>query len=1118
MPSSASANRDGLRQAIDIFRTAARPFIVRAARRIPGRRVETVISGSLNERRSAEFDRAINLGESAEDAIDVNDFPHIVLRNWREAFAAEFRDDRAVQNALWLIADARNKVFHPARRDMELGYVQARAYLIAETLGRINCPDEKREVESIAERLSSPPAAPAAADSAPPTEQPAPRPRRRAAASLDLEAWRTVMPPRETVTLGEFTEAEFAADLQQVRDGRADSTDYGNPVGFFNQTYITPGIRALLVSALKRVGGGGGDPVIQTKTGFGGGKTHSLIALYHLIGSADALINPARKDDEESRRTASDIRAIMSDAGYNPDSAAPAKIAVLDGTYLSETDVHATPDGDPLNTLWGEMAHQLGGKDAYEIIGAAARSGASPGGRELDALLEHVGPCVILMDELVAYVRNAPNKDSVYTFLQALTQSVRRSDDCALVVTLPQSEVEAGGDEGAAALARLDSIFARIEAVWEPLEIHEAFEVVRRRLFGNAVNESERDKTCDAFARMYSRHKSDFPQETAEQRYAERMKACYPIHPEIFDRLYQDWSTNPNFQRTRGVLRMMANWVSRLFLNSDQSPLILPASMPLDDPSLSNEFTRLLPGQWSAVVSEAGAPDNRADAIDKTTPRFAEVGGASRRIARTVFLGSAVGGATRGIERRRVHLGTAQPGHGIAVYDEALRGMEGSLYYLYHDRDRYFFHAEENLNKVASDRESEMTAQAARELIIGELRTAAGNLRDVIVCPDGSAAVPEAARVRMVVLPPDKTLPSRSAEDDYAEQAARAFISARGEGAPRVAKNTIVFLAAKSDEARALARAARRFRAWDSILEGERRILNLIGSRKAQAAASRGAARRELDSAMTRAYKWALAPNQPDPARPEYGMSRIETDAPDSGDIIASAFRALIQQEALIEKISPAALSTTLSRYIWNNPRYGDRVALETLWEMMANNIYMHRLRDKSVLLACVGEGVESGAFGYAESVDEYGALRNLKYAEPLILPETAPALGSLIAPDTAREAKRKAESQEEEDDDERERQEEDLTDGDEETAETDFPPRPPGPSRIAIRQTARGAIDMNAVSDIQNEIIRNLDADGGEVTVEITITAAKPEGFSETATRSVRENSEHLGLEYEQR
>ena len=119
------------------------------------------------------------------------------------------------------------------------------------------------------------------------------------------------------MALGSFQEAEFAADLQQVHDGRANATIYGNPVSFFNQTYITPGISTLLVNTLKRITGGGGDPVIQTKTGFGGGKTHSLIALYHLVSNADALVNPTA-DDEESIRTSENIRDIMRDAGIRP--------------------------------------------------------------------------------------------------------------------------------------------------------------------------------------------------------------------------------------------------------------------------------------------------------------------------------------------------------------------------------------------------------------------------------------------------------------------------------------------------------------------------------------------------------------------------------------------------------------------------------------------------------------------------------------------------------------------------------------------------------------------------------------------------------------------------------
>ena len=275
------------------------------------------------------------------------------------------------------------------------------------------------------------------------------------------------------------------------------------------------------------------------------------------------------------------------------------------------------------------MAYQLGGQEAYNIVGDAARQGTAPGGDQLDRLLEHVGPCVILMDELVAYVRNSGSaSDSIYTFMQAFTQAVRRSDSCALVVTLPESAVEAGGEAGAEALSRLDSILGRIEAVWQPLEVHQAFEVVRRRLFGSTIDDAERDRTCEAFSRMYAgRARGDFPTEASEQRYLERMKECYPIHPEVFDRLYQDWSSIPRFQRTRGVLRMMANWISRLYLDNDNSPLVMPGDLRLSDPSLANEFVVLLDRQWAPVISEADSDGSRTDLLDRSMQSFAQVGG-----------------------------------------------------------------------------------------------------------------------------------------------------------------------------------------------------------------------------------------------------------------------------------------------------------------------------------------------------------------------------------------------------------------------------------------------------------------------------------------------------------
>ena len=182
------------------------------------------------------------------------------------------------------------------------------------------------------------------------------------------------------------------------------------------------------------------------------------------------------------------------------------------------------------------------------------------------------------------------------------------------------------------------------------------------------------------------------------------MKACYPIHPEIFDRLYSDWSSIPQFQRTRGVLRMMANCVSRLYLSNDPSPLIMPATLPLDDPAFANEFTRLLSGQWDAVISEVDSDGSRTDEIDRSNRTFGDVGGAARRIARTIFLGSAPAGAVRGIDGRQVHLGVVQPGHGVSAYNDALSRMSGELYYLYSAGDRSFFNAEPNLNRLAADR------------------------------------------------------------------------------------------------------------------------------------------------------------------------------------------------------------------------------------------------------------------------------------------------------------------------------------------------------------------------------------------------------------------------------
>ncbi len=1119
-------NRDALSDAIDIYRDSMRRFILHRLRRVPGANVETAVSAALGDRRADEVKQKLRQGGGIEDVIDVNDFPHLVQRHWRDVFSEAFDDDRTIQSELWLISRARNQVSHPGAQDLEAEYTSVHLYHIANVLGNINAPEQKKAVEDIRARLILPASAQEHAGAVAREglqtsaennqDQAGEQPR----TVSNLKPWREVIRPNQDVAQGSYQQAEFAADLQQVFDGRADTTQYGNPIDFYDHTYITPGIRTLLVNALRRLAGNGGDPVIQTKTGFGGGKTHSLIALYHLVRNGGALLNAQAVSGS---RVGDEIRAMIEEAGYDQDPDSLGKVAVLDGAYLAVTDSTVTQEkGDPLNTLWGVMAYQLDGQRGYDIIREAARQGTAPGGRQLDALFEYVGPCVILIDELVAYVRNAgPAQDSIYTFIQALTQSVRRSKDAVLVITLPQSRIEAGAEGGADALDRLDSLMGRIEAVWEPLAVNEAFEVVRRRLFGEITDLASRDQTCEAFSRMYSHDRAEYPQGVTERNYLERMKACYPIHPEIFDRLYSDWSSIPDFQRTRGVLRMMATCVSRLYLNNDLSPLIMPANLPLSDERLAHEFDRLLSGVWGPVLSEADSDNSRTDNIDRASQRFSEVGGAARRIARTVFLGSAPSGAVLGIDPRQVHLGVVQPGHGYARYNEALGRMTGDLYYLYQADGRYYFHAEENLNKVASDRANALGQRAVDAHIARKLEEARNRRADVILYANNTADVPDTDSVRLVALPPSLSLPSRSADDDTATPEALNVLERRGDS-PRFRRNTLLFLTAKRDEIRNLRDEARKYLAWDSIINGDTRIPNLTGNRLGQARTEVSNADRNVANALIRAYRWTLKPVQQDPRQARYELNQAQSEAPVTGEIFRSAFDKFVEDEALVDSISPASLSSMLQQYIWNREDAAEHVSIDDLWNLLTTNVYLHRLRNRDVLDRCIRQGVEQGAFGYAEG---YGGetYNGLRYGETTSdygsgVGERRP--GFLVRPDIAarqKDAERPPEPRE------------DDTDptgpdvpGPEDRDRCLFPDRP-GPEdpplrrtrRMVVRRTTGADISLDDINTLREEIIRNLSGDGGEITVEITVSASKPEGFSESIIRSVRENSLQLGLEF---
>ncbi len=1090
MNSSMRPNQDALYKALNIYRDAMRSFIFKNMK---------AVSGLLEEENIQN-----------ETDIDINDFPHLFRRHWNLAFEQRFDPDREVRSAVGVITEARNMVSHPGAEDLPSGYASGRLYEIADMLGQINAPKQKREVEAIREKMLSNVSA---------TVETEPKlPRRK---TSDLTPWRDVILPNNDVIEGTFHKSEFAADLQEVYEGRAKTAEYGETEIFYNQTYITPGLRQLLVNTLKRLAGKGGDPVIQLKTGFGGGKTHSLIALYHLITGANILRELST--DGKYARLRQEIDEIMEEAEWEPNTLINANVSVLVGTYLSTTDSDKTKRGDPLNTLWGRMAEQLGGQDAYAFIRDAATKGISPGGKQLDELFEYVGPSVILIDELVAYVRNVQEvtQESIYTFFQTLTESVKRSDNVPLVATLPEGKVQAGGEGGISGLEELESILERVDAVSIPLEVDNSFEVVRRRLFGPVIDETERDQTCEAFRKMYQNSRSEYPDGVNDQQYLQRMKDCYPIHPEIFDRLFQDWSVIPGFQKTRGVLRIMATCISRLYQKQDQSLLIMPANLTLDDSSLSVEFTRLLAkagGNWDPVVIEVDSNGSRTDQIDMKSTVFANVGGAARRIARAIFFGSATGGSFKGITTRQIHLGVVEPGQSVSIYNDALGRMTGNLYYLYNLDDRYYFHTQENLNKLSIDRAEQYNEEDLYNEIVSRLEGEFAREPTVQVCPTSPSLVKDSEDIQYVILPPQVSLPSREKEDDTAHSTAlNILLYSADDETHRIFRNTLLFIAAKRDDVRDLKNLVKNFLAWNSIMNGDvlhSPISNLEGTRLDQTKGNLEAAEDAAATALYKAYRWGLVPTQHDPQKSDYDFSDVATKT-DNPKILSRIREQFIADDTVIKEIAPSVFAEKLQQYIWSNNAYKDRIEIDALWELMAQNVYMPRLMDRDVLSKCIKGGVLAGTFGFAHAYtdDNYVNFRFEENVGALRIDKDTTAI--LINPESAKIIKEDKEKQKSieppEPDPDKEKGQED-----ESTGTISDPPQPKGPTHVIVTKTLQLKSPFaEEIEIIQDEIVQTLQTDGGNVKIEIVVTADKSEGFSENAARSVKLNSEHLNAEF---
>ena len=828
-------------------------------------------------------------------------------------------------------------------------------------------------------------------------------------AAAAFKPWREVVTPHKDVASGRYQQAEFAADLWQVHLGEG-TDEYKNPGEFFRRTYLTESLKRLLVSAVLRISGKGGDPVLQLQTNFGGGKTHSMLALFHLFS-------------ETAPNELAGIDGVLLEAEIK--KLPSVKRVILVGNKISPGNPVTKADGTVVRTLWGELAWQLGGKKAFERIRADDENATSPGD-VLRELFNEYGPCLILIDEWVAYARQLHDQSNLpggsfetqFTFTQALTEAAKAARKCLLVISLPASDTpisphaqaddtEVGGQRGREALDRLRNVIGRVESSWRPASAEESFEIVRRRLFESISDPQQfkdRDVVARAFADLYRTQHQEFPPECRDADYEKRLKAAYPIHPEVFDRLYTDWSALLKFQRTRGVLRLMAAVIHCLWEKNDKNPLIQPANIPIDDPRVQFELTRYLSDNWVPILEkDVDGPSSLPLKLDSEVPNLGKFA-ACRRVARTIYLGSAPTptAANRGIEDRRVKLGCVMPGESPAVFGDALRRLAAAATYLYQDGPRYWYSTQPTVTKLAEDRAEQLKRDSDKVMQDLDRRIRAnmrkmGDFSRVHPLPTSSADVPDDLDARLVVIGIDH--PCSKEPGNAAETMAKAILETRG-SAPRLYRNTLVFLAADKTRLQDLDEAVRKYLAWESILS-EKDTLDLSPHQVKQAETQRTSAESTVTTRLPETYQWLLVPVQGTPQSPvEWQAIRLSGQ----DDLAVRAGKKLKNDELLVTSFAASRLRMEMDRVpLWR----GDHVAIRQLVEDFGRYLYLPRLRNTAVLIGAICDGIKSmiwekDSFAYAEIFDEETKrYRGLRGGQNIQIDDSDQGL--LIRPEAAR-------------------------------------------------------------------------------------------------------------------
>lgn len=789
-----------------------------------------------------------------------------------------------------------------------------------------------------------------------------------------MKPWYKLITPREDLRDGRPLDAsEFAVHLDHVRDGRAPAV-YQDPAEFFERTFLTKTLKDLTVQVVRRLNGVRVETsaVFNLSTQFGGGKTHALTLLYHLASGGEKV------------KRWKGVESTLVDAGVKGIPITPTAIFV--GTEFDSLTGRGGNDGTPLRkTPWGEIAFQLGQEEGFNLVEQHEKTFTAPGGDVIERMLPKGKPALILLDELMNYVsrnRKSGLATQLYSFLQNLSEVVRSRDNVVLAVSIPASELEMSAEDQSD-FERFKKLLDRLGKAMVMSAETETSEIIRRRLFewGGALPK-EALETVDEFDAWLKANRQQLPSTFPIEHAREALKASYPFHPSVLSVFERKWRALPRFQQTRGVLRLLALWVSRAYSDGykgdHKDALITLGSAPLDDALFrAAVFEQLGESRLEGAVTTDIVGKKQAHALRLDAEASAEVKKARlhQKVATSILFESN-GGQQRGsASLPEVRLAVAEPGLDIGNVEQCLDALVESCYFLGAEKNSYRFGFQPNLNKLLADRRAAIDGKAVDECVRGEVQKAfaVGGGIERVFFPQKSGQIPDRPVLTLVVLPPDMP-----ADDAATRKAMEAMTTEAGQSA-RTYKSALIWITA--EDGGTISEEARKALAWRDIEKDH--DLKLDDPQRRQLGESLKRAERDLREAVWRAYKNLFLLGDDNQLR-RIDLGLVHSSAASS--LVELILNRLKQEDLVVPNVAP----TFLTRY-WPPalPEWSTRAVRDAFYASPK----FPRLLNGDAVKETISRGLDGGHFAYV------GRTADGTY-DPFIFKKSLPANEVEIAED----------------------------------------------------------------------------------------------------------------------